>query len=122
MMQLDDAILSEHYSHLEGKPFYNRVKQSMMSSPVIVLCLEGLDVTNIVRKLIGITNGRDAAPGTIRGDFSVSAQENIVHASDSAESAETELKRFFSDSEIFMYNKIVEPFLYDLEDPIVKGK
>ncbi|MFV0468880.1 MAG: nucleoside-diphosphate kinase [Dysgonomonas sp.] len=119
MMQLDDKILDEHYEHLKEKPFFQRVKNSMMSAPVIVLCLEGLDATCVVRNLIGITNGRDAAPGTIRGDFSVSAQENIVHASDSAESAKIELKRFFSDSEIFEYNKIAEPYLYDLMDPKV---
>lgn len=78
--------------------------------------MEGLDATLVVRNLIGITNGRDAAPGTIRGDFSVSAQENIVHASDSAESAKIELKRFFSDGEILEYTPLIEPSLYDLKD------
>ncbi|NDW10889.1 nucleoside-diphosphate kinase [Dysgonomonas sp. 520] len=115
MMQLDDKILSEHYAHLKNMPFYQRVKDSMMSIPVIVLCLEGVDSAKVVRNLIGKTNGREAAPGTIRGDFSVSAQENIVHASDSAESAKIELKRFFLDEEIFDYQQLVLPNLYDNE-------
>nr|WP_050702255.1 nucleoside-diphosphate kinase [Dysgonomonas sp. BGC7] len=104
MMQLNDAILNEHYAHLKDRPFFGRVKQSMQESPVIVQCWEGIDAAKVVRNLIGVTNGRLAAAGTIRGDFSMSAQENIVHASDSAESAKIELARFFSDNEIFDYN------------------
>ena len=68
----------------------------MMASPVIVMALWGNDAVNVVRMMTGATNGRKAQPGTIRGDFSVSGQENIVHASDSADNAEIELKRFFS--------------------------
>ncbi len=104
MMQLNDAILNEHYAHLKDRPFFGRVKQSMQESPVIVQCWEGIDAAKVVRNLIGVTNGRLAAAGTIRGDFSMSTQENIVHASDSAESAKIELARFFSDNEIFDYN------------------
>ena len=104
MMQLNDAILNEHYAHLKDRPFFGRVKQSMQESPVIVQCWEGIDAAKVVRNLIGVTNGRLAAAGTIRGDFSMSAQENIVHASDSAESAKIELARFFLDNEIFNYN------------------
>lgn len=104
MMQLNDAILNEHYAHLKDRPFFGRVKQSMQESPVIVQCWEGIDAAKVVRNLIGVTNGRLAAAGTIRGDFSMSAQENIVHASDSAESAKIELARFFLDNEIFDYN------------------
>jgi len=103
MIQLDDAILSEHYSHLKDRPFFQRVKDSMQTCPVVVQCWEGIDAARVVRSLIGVTNGRDAAAGTIRGDFSVSSQENIVHASDSADSAKIELKRFFKDEEIFDY-------------------
>jgi len=112
MMQLDDKILSEHYAHLKDRPFFQRVKDSMMSCPVIVQCWEGIDAARVVRTLIGKTNGRDAAAGTIRGDFSVSSQENIVHASDSADSAKVELKRFFYDNEIFEYKLQVLPNLY----------
>ncbi len=105
MMQLDDEILNAHYAHLKERPFFNMVKQSMMSTPVIVQCWEGKEAVHVVRNLIGVTNSREAAAGTIRGDFSMSSQENIVHASDSPESAEVELKRFFSDNELFTYKK-----------------
>jgi nucleoside-diphosphate kinase len=85
MILLNDTILNEHYAHLKDKPFFQRVKDSMQICPVILQCWEGIDAAKVVRTLIGVTNGRDAAAGTIRGDFSVSAQENIVHASDSSE-------------------------------------
>lgn len=103
MVQLDDTILSEHYAHLKDKPFFQRVKNSMQVCHVVIQCWEGINAAKVVRSLIGVTNGRDAVAGTIRGDFSVSSQENIVHASDSAESAKIELKRFFKDGEIFEY-------------------
>lgn len=112
MIQLDDTILNEHYAHLKDKPFFQSVKDSMQACPVIIQCWEGIDAAKVVRSLIGVTNGRDAAAGTIRGDFSVSAQENIVHASDSAKSAEIELKRFFAEGEIFDYKLPASASLY----------
>ena len=75
----------------------------MRVSPVIVMALEGLEAVEVVRMMAGPTNGRKAQPGTIRGDYSVSVQENIIHASDSPETAEAELKRFFLENEIFNY-------------------
>lgn len=81
MVQLTDEILNEHYAHLSAKPFFQRVKDSMMACPVIVCCFEGVDAIEAVRTLTGPTNGRKAAPGTIRGDYSMSFQENIVPAS-----------------------------------------
>lgn len=101
MMQLTDELLSEHYAHLADKPFFQRVKDSMMATPVVAIALEGVDAIEVVRTLAGPTNGRKALPGTIRGDYSMSFQENIVHASDSPETAAVELKRFFCDEEIF---------------------
>ncbi|NLY24490.1 MAG: nucleoside-diphosphate kinase [Bacteroidales bacterium] len=112
MMQLTDETLEEHYAHLKDKPFFGRIKDSMQASPVIVMALKGLDAVNVVRKLTGVTNGRDAQPGTIRGDYGMSVQENIVHASDSPETAAIELKRFFSDNEIFNYSSFLLPYLY----------
>ena len=112
MVELTDEILNEHYSHLAGKSFFGRVKAGMQTSPVVVMALKGLDVINVVRKLAGVTNGREAEPGTIRGDYSMSVQENIVHASDSQETAQAELKRFFSEKEIFNYSHYLIPFLY----------
>ena len=101
MMQLTDALLSEHYAHLAEKPFFQRVKDSMMTAPVVALCLEGVDAIAAVRTLAAPTNGRNAAPGTIRGSYCVSFQENIVLASDSPETAKVELARFSKPPEIF---------------------
>lgn len=112
MMQLTDEVLNEHYSHLSAKPFFQRVKDSMMAAPVIVCCFEGVDAIQVVRTLAGPTNGRLAAPGTIRGDYSMSFQENIIHASDSPETAATEIKRFFKPEEIFDYKQAVFDYLY----------
>ena len=103
MMQLTDELLSEHYAHLAEKPFFQRVKDSMMACPVVAMCLEGVDAIEVVRTLAGPTNGRKAPAGTIRGDYSMSFQENIVHASDSPETAKVEVARFFREDEIFDY-------------------
>lgn len=112
MMQLTDEVLSEHYSHLSAKPFFRRVKDAMMAAPVIVCCYEGVDAIQTVRTLAGPTNGRLAAPGTIRGDYSMSFQENIVHTSDSPENAAAELTRFFKPEEIFDYKQANFDYLY----------
>ena len=112
MMQLTDEILSEHYGHLSERPFFQRVKAAMMVSPVVVCCLEGLDAVQIVRNMAGSTNGRNAALGTIRGDYGMSVQENIVHTSDSIETAHVELARFFKPEEIFEYSQNSFPNLY----------
>ena len=112
MMQLTDALLSEHYAHLAEKPFFQRVKDSMMTAPVVALCLEGVYAIAAVRTLAGPTNGRNAAPGTIRGSYCVSFQENIVHASDSSETAKVELARFFKPEEIFEWKQCTFDYLY----------
>lgn len=112
MMQLDEEILLEHYAHLAQRPFFKRIKDSMMIIPVIVCCWKGVDAIRIVRTMAGVTNSRDAVPGTIRGDYSMSVQENIIHTSDSPETAAIELKRFFNDDEIFEYNHHPLIFLY----------
>lgn len=116
MVELSDEILSDHYAHLAEKSFFGRVKAGMQTSPVVVMALKGLDVINVVRKLAGVTNGRSAEPGTIRGDYSMSVQENIVHASDSPQTAQAELKRFFSEDEIFSYAHCLMPFLYTSDE------
>lgn len=112
MIQLTDEILSEHYSHLSTKPFFQRVKDSMMTAPIVALCLEGVDAIEVVRTITGKTNGRLASPGTIRGDYSISYQENIVHASDSQDTAKKELDRFFKKEEILDWNQTIDPFIY----------
>lgn len=112
MMWLTDELLSEHYKHLSEKPFFQRVKDSMMTAPIVAMALEGVDAVATVRALAGPTNGRLAAPGTIRGDYCVSFQENIVHTSDSPETAEVELRRFFAPEELFDFRPAVFDYLY----------
>ncbi len=112
MMWLTDELLSEHYAHLAAKPFFQRVKDAMRAAPVIACCFEGVDAIAAVRALAGPTNGRLAAPGTLRGDYCMSFQENIVHASDSAETAAAELARFFRPEEIFDYGQCTFDYLY----------
>ena len=112
MMQLTDGLLSEHYAHLSSKPFFQRVKDSMMVAPVVALCLEGVDAVHVVHELAGPTNGRNAAPGTIRGSYCMSFQENIVHTSDSLETAEAELNRFFKPEEILDWKQATFGSLY----------
>lgn len=116
MMQLTDSILNEHYAHLSGKPFFQILKDSMMSTPVIACCLEGIDAVRVVRSMTGSTNGRNADPGTIRGDYCMSNQQNIVHASDSLETAAIEIKRFFKPEEIFDYESSNRNYLYALDE------
>ena len=116
MMQLTDELLNEHYAHLSEKPFFQRVKNSMMASPVIVCCYEGVDAIQVVRSMTGATNGRVAIPGTIRGDFSVSSQENIVHTSDSPKTAIEEINRFFKPEELFEYKQVHMPYLYHTDE------
>ena len=112
MMQLSDEILREHYAHLVDKPFVPGLCASMQASPVVALALSGRDAVQVVRTMTGATNGREAAPGTIRGDYSVSNQQNIVHASDSTENAAIELRRFFRDEEIFDYESNAFAYVY----------
>ncbi len=105
MMSLDEAILREHYAHIADKPFFPGVSSFMRSSPVVALCLEGLDVVNAIRILCGITKSREADAGTIRGDLAMSVACNVVHASDTVENAQAEVKRFFNPDDIFDYDK-----------------
>ena len=112
MMTLSDDLLKTHYAHLVKKPFFKRIKDSMQVTPVFAMALKGVDAVEVVRKMSGATNGRNAAPGTIRGDLSMSVQENIVHTSDSPENAAIELDRFFNKDEIFEYEPLIFPHLY----------
>jgi nucleoside-diphosphate kinase len=105
MMTLDEAILREHYAHLTEKPFFPGISHFMMKSPVLAICLEGLEVIAAVRKIVGITKAREAEAGSIRGDFAMSLTCNVVHASDSVETAMKEVPRFFKADEVLEYDK-----------------
>jgi nucleoside-diphosphate kinase len=108
MMALSDELLAEHYAHIADKPFFPSVRGFMQETPVVALALAGDGVITRVRDLLGPTDSNAAEPGTIRGDFghkdgdaNDAKMRNVCHASDSAESAEAELRRFFKDGELF---------------------
>ncbi len=106
MVSLDDSILDEWYAHHKDKPFFGGLKSYMKSYPIIAMLWEGLDVVATVRTMIGVTKARDAAPGTIRGDFAMSQQYNLIHASEDAQIASREAKLMFDASEVFEWNKL----------------
>ncbi len=108
MLQLDDAILNEHYAHLKDKPFFQGIVNYMKSTPIIAMVLEGEGAVEVVRKIVGATRPWEAEPGTIRGDLAIGLPGNLIHASDSPETAETEIKRFFKEDEIFNWNRKLE--------------
>lgn len=112
MMQLDDEILNEHYAHLMDRPYFQRIKNSMMKTPVVISVWKGVDIVEIAHHMAGATNGREAAQGTIRGDYSVSIQENIVHTSDTVENAKVEIDRFFRPEEVFDFKQLSNSVLY----------
>ncbi len=116
MISLTDEMVEIHYAHLLDKPFFKRIKDSMQVTPVFVVALKGLDAVEVVRKMCGTTNSRKAESGTIRGDYSMSLQENIVHTSDSELNSAIELKRFFSQEEIFDYKPLLLPHLYSNDE------
>lgn len=101
MMQLSPELLKEHYAHVADKPFFPEIELFMSSRPVIVMVLEGVNAIDRVREILGPTNSKEAPKGTIRGDIGTDMMKNVVHASDSPESAEAEIKRFFEPSEVF---------------------
>jgi nucleoside-diphosphate kinase len=111
MIRLDDVILEEHYSHHKHKPFFGQLKEFMCSSPVVAIVLQGIDAVDAIRRLVGPTYGSTADVGTIRGDLAMT-NINLAHAADSAEEAKKEIKRFFTDAELFEYKKIDEDLIY----------
>lgn len=113
MLNVEDAILEEHYAHLSDKPFFVDIKNFMKSSPIVALALEGGEGSvAAIRTLVGPTKGHEAPAGTIRGDFGLSGSNNIVHASDSVENGQIEVGRFFDKDEIFEYDKTESIHIY----------
>jgi len=101
MIRLSSEVLRDHYAHVAEKPFYPEIEAFMSSRPVIVVALHGADVVAKIRELLGPTDSRKAAKGTIRGDYGTDMMKNVVHASDSEENARIELARFFKPEELF---------------------
>lgn len=103
MLRVTPELSKQHYAEHVTKPFYLNLEEFITSSPIVAMAVEGLEVIRVVREMLGATNGLKAAPGTIRGDFSSSRQMNLVHASDSEESALRELALYFQPNEICTY-------------------
>lgn len=105
MVALSDAILDEWYAHHKDKSFFPKLKSYMKSYPVVAMLWEGLDSVATIRKMIGITKASEAEPGTIRGDFAMSQQYNLIHASENSETARKEEALVFDPSEVFPWEK-----------------
>lgn len=111
MLRVTPELAKQHYAEHVEKPFYPSLEKFITSAPIVAMAIEGLDVIRLIRDMLGATNGLNAAPGTIRGDFSSSRQMNLVHASDSPESAERELALYFDAAEICEHDLLLTPSL-----------
>ena len=116
MMHLTDEILDEWYVHHKGKDFFADLKKFMEWTPIVAMCWEGLGAIDAVRKIVGSRKGNEAEAGSIRGDFGMSGQQNLIHASDSVENAEKEKKLIFSPDEIYKYESATECLIYSKEE------
>ncbi len=105
LMRMDMATAQRHYAEHVDKPFFQGLSEFMMSRPIIAMAIEGKNVVETVRSTIGATNPQAAAPGTIRGDMAIDIGRNLIHGSDSTESAERELAIFFEEGEILDYER-----------------
>ena len=111
MMQVDEALAHRHYGEHEGKPFFQGLVDFITSSPLVAMVWEADDAVEIVRGTMGQTNPKNAAPGTIRGDLGVNIGRNLVHGSDSPESAQREVALFFGETEILDYSRNNDPWI-----------
>jgi nucleoside-diphosphate kinase len=107
MIRITRDLAERHYAEHKGKEFFEDVVGYITSGPVIVAVLAGPSAVTVVRQMLGATDGRKAPPGTIRGDFSISTRYNLVHGSDSPESAEREVTLFFKSEELLQYDRDV---------------
>ena len=116
LVRLSDATLDRHYAEHKGKSFLPRLKEFMKRLPVIAMALEGLEVARVVRVMCGVTDGKNAPPGTIRGDYGMSRSANIIHSSSDAAAAKREVKLFFKPSELLSYTKPDMEFYYATDE------
>jgi nucleoside-diphosphate kinase len=114
MMKIPQQLAETHYEPHKGKPFYPGLVKFMTGSPVVVLALAGKDAIAIARKMMGATFGSKAEPGTIRGDYGVSNSFNLIHGSDSPESARREMGLFFKGGELLEWTPASQGWVYDL--------
>lgn len=113
MMRLDSALLKTHYAHIVDEPFYAGIEAFMKSSPVVIMAWEGFECVESVRLLVGSTNPRQADAGTVRGDLAIGQGRNLIHASDSKKNGASEVKRFFTEDELFEYDKSEYVHVYE---------
>ena len=112
LMQVSEDLAKEHYGEHKERPFYGELVDFITSGPVFAMVWEGEDVITTSRTMIGATNPAEATPGSIRGDYAITVGKNIIHGSDSAESAAREIGLFFNDDEIVDYNKDNSSWIY----------
>jgi nucleoside-diphosphate kinase len=112
MVQMSDEQLSDWYAEHREKSFFNDLKGFMGSMPIVAMAWEGIDAVPTIRKLVGTTLGREAEGGSIRGDFGMSQQMNLIHASANAADAEREIAIVFTKDELFDYQSILETVIY----------
>lgn len=113
MMRISRELAEKHYGEHQGKPFFGPLVDFITSGPVVAMVLEGKDVVSTVRDMMGATDPLKAASGTIRGSFGMDVGRNVVHGSDSNESAAREIALFFAPGEINDYNKAADTWLYE---------
>lgn len=105
MMNMTKEVCDEHYSHMTTKPFYPAILSFMTSGPIVAIAIEGHDAVAVVRKMCGLTAESEWVSGTIRGDYARSIDNNLIHSSDSEETAKVEVARFFQENELFNYTR-----------------
>jgi nucleoside-diphosphate kinase len=115
MIRISRQLAEKHYAEHKGKSFFDDLTSYITSGPVMVMVLEAPSAVSVVRQMLGTTDGRKAPAGTIRGDFGVSIRYNLVHGSDSPESAEREISLFFSPDEILDYKKDMTQWTWQLD-------
>ena len=111
MIRVTPELSRQHYAEHVEKPFYPSLEEFITSAPVVAMAIDGLDVISVVREMLGATSGLKASAGTIRGDYSSSRQMNLVHASDSEESATRELELYFNEDELCNYEPVATAFM-----------
>jgi nucleoside-diphosphate kinase len=119
LMQITPELAAKHYEAHKERPFYPGLVKFMTGAPVVALCLEGIEAISICRNLMGKTNARESAPGTIRGDFSMSRSYNLVHGSDGPEAATREIGLFFPEG-VLKYDYAAVHWIYDPVEELKK--
>ena len=113
LMQVSGKLANRHYGEHEGKPFFAGLVGFITSGPIVAMAIEGNNVVGLVRTTVGETNPADSAPGTIRGDLGVDIGRNLIHGSDSDESAKRELSLFFTEGELLDYSRVTDPWIIE---------